>query len=247
MITPSGSRLRFAPSWRLTLFAAFFLPVLASLAVWQWQSAAEAAAFEAHLAEMAAAPPKPLAEVESGGNAMDLQPVSLQGRFLPGPRIWLDNRTWRGRAGYELLVPFADAGMQQAVLVNLGWVAGGIDRSVLPAVHLPSRPVMLSGQLAPLRPPPAVFGPVLEALAGDLRVQRLELAELAETLGRPLYHRVVVADPMAAGVQTWNFRPVRLTADRHRGYALQFLGLGLVLVVGWCVASFRRDQDLTGE
>lgn len=247
MTAPSGSRLHFAPSWRLSLFVAVFLPVVLFLAAWQWQRAAEAAQFEAHLAEMAAAPPQALAEAEARGSALDLQPVALTGRFLSGPRIWLDNRTWRGRAGYELLVPFADADMEQAVLVNLGWIAGGSDRSVLPEVTLPTSLVVLSGQVAPLRPPPAVFGPVMEELAGDWRVQRIDIAELAAAMERPLYPRVVVADPTAAGVQTWNFRPARLTAARHRGYAMQWLGLGMVLVVGWCVASFRRQPDATGE
>lgn len=247
MTAPSGSRLHFAPSWRLSLFVALFLPVLLFLSAWQWQRAGEAALFEAHLAEMAAAPPEPLAQVRAKGSAMDLQPVALTGRFLPGPRIWLDNRTWRGRAGYELLVPFADLDMGQAVLLNLGWVAGDSDRSVLPEVRLPSTLVVISGQVAPLRPPPAVFGPVMEEWAGDWRVQRVDLAELAEALQRPLYPRVVVADPTAAGVQTWNFRPARLTAARHRGYAMQWLGLGMVLVVGWCVASFRRQHHVTGE
>lgn len=247
MTAPSHSRLQWAPSWRLSLFVAVFLPIVLFLAAWQWQRAAEAALFEAHLAEMAAAPPKPLAEAEARGSDLDLQPVALEGRFLPGPWIWLDNRTWRGRAGYELLVPFDDVNMEPAVLVNLGWVAGGSDRSELPEVRLPNSLQLLTGQVAPLRPPPAVFGPVMEELAGDWRVQRIELAALTEALERPLYPRVVVADPTAAGVQTWNFRPARLTAARHRGYALQWLGLGMVLVVGWCVASFRRRPDTTGE
>ena len=239
--------MHFAPSWRLSLFVALFLPVVLFLSVWQWQRAGEAALFEAQLAEMAAAPPEPLAEVRARGGALDLQPVALTGRFLPGPRIWLDNRTWRGRAGYELLVPFADVDMDQAVLLNLGWVAGNSDRSVRPEVRLPSTMVVVTGQVAPLRPPPAVFGLVIEEWADDWRVQRVEPAELAEVLERPLYPRVVVADPTAAGVQTWNFRPVRLTAARHRGYAMQWLGLGMVLVVGWCVASFRRQHHVTGE
>ena len=227
---------------------AVFLPLVGSLSLWQWNRAAEVAQAEAHLTQMQTLPPRPLAEVVAEtGAERDLLPVTVEGHFLPGTRIWLDNRTWRGRAGYELLAPFAAANVEPMILVNLGWVAGNVDRSVLPEVELPATRVVVTAQLAPLRPPPAVFGPVLEQLDGDLRVQRLDLADLAEELGDALYGRVLVADPDAPGVQTWNFQPVRLTSARHRGYALQWLGLGLVLVVGWCVVSFRRHPNLSGE
>lgn len=225
-----------------------FLPLVSSLSLWQWSRAAEVADAETHLTQMQALPPRSLAEVVAeAGAARDLLPVTAEGHFLPGRRIWLDNRTWRGRAGYELLAPFAAANVEPLTLINLGWVAGDVDRSVLPEVHLPATRVIVTGQLAPLRPPPAVFGPVLERLDGDLRVQRLDLPNIAEELGDTLYGRVLVADPAAPGVQTWNFQPVRLASARHRGYAIQWLGLGLVLVVGWCVASFRRMPDPTGD
>lgn len=242
MASPLKRRLRFLPSWRLSLFVAFFLPVVASLALWQWNKSAEVMREEAHLAAMQTLPPQPLAEVAAGPEAaIDLLPVVLEGHFLPGSRIWLDNRTWRGRAGYELFAPFAAVDLSEPVLINLGWVAGNVDRSVLPEVALPATRVVVTGQLAPLRPDPVVFGQVEERWQGDLRVQRLDVADLAASLGHPLYERVVVADPAAPGAQTWNFQPLRLTSARHRGYALQWLGLGLVLVVGWCVASFRRS------
>jgi len=241
-------RLQFEPSWRLSLFVAAFLPLVLVLSLWQWSRAEAVADAEAHLAQMQALPPRPLAEVAAeAGTAVDYLPVSLEGHFLPAARIWLDNRTRRGRAGYELFVPFSAEDLQRPVLVNLGWVAGDVDRSVLPEVQLPFARVVLTGQLAPKRPPPAVFGPVLEQMQDDFRVQRVELEGLAEAFGQPLFGRVVVADPDAPGVQSWNFRPLRLTSARHRGYALQWLGLGLVLVVGWCVVSFRRTTGPIGD
>ncbi len=235
-------RIRFRPGLRLSVFVVVFLPLVSGLAAWQWGKAGEAERFEAQLEAMAAEPPARLSQAQVEGAAADLQPVSVEGRFLQAPWVWLDNRTWRGRAGYELLVPFADDSLAgQRVLVNLGWVQGGVDRSELPEVELPTSRMVLSGQLAPLRPPAPVFGEVLDRVDGGLRVQRLELELLAEALEMELHPRVLVADAAQPGVQTWNFRAMRMTSDRHRGYALQWVGLGLVLLVGWCFASFRRD------
>lgn len=241
--------LRFVASWRLTLFVLVALPVVASLSAWQWNRAAEAERFEAHLAQMDAAEPRLITELDAPAEAPDLLPVLLEGRYLAGPRIWRDNRTRHGRVGYDLLAPFVADGLeQQWVLVQLGWVAAGSRRSELPEVTLPSTPVVIRGRLLPQRPPGPLFGPNLERLGDDLRLQQVDLEEIAAALEQTLFERIVVADPEAPGVQAWQFEALRLSADRHRGYAMQWAGLGLVLVVGWLFASFRRDaRAASGE
>lgn len=235
-------RYRFSPSLRLTAFVLIFLPIVSALSIWQWQRAGEAARFEAHLERMAAGTPRPLAAVTESGPDADMMPVRLEGRFLAAGPVWRDNRTWRGRAGYELLAPFADPTVDaDAVLVNLGWVAGDPDRSRLPEVTPPPGTLVLNGQLAPHRPPATVFGPVVEEMPAGLRVQRVDVEVIGEALGLRLHPRIVVADSRQVGVQTWNFQPQRVTAARHRGYALQWFGLAVVLIIGWIAASIQRE------
>ncbi len=234
---------RFRPSWRLSAFVLVFLPLVGALGTWQWRKADEALRFEAHVEEMGASQPQPLAELVRQGTDGDLRPVTVQGRFLADAPVWRDNRTHQGRVGYELLVPFVDEAINEGqVLVNLGWVQAGFDRSMLPEVLLPASRVEITGRLAPSRPPPAVFGEVVERLDDGIRVQRVEIEEIERALGLRLYARILVADPGEPGVQTWNFRPARLSSDRHRGYAIQWFGLALVLVIGWCAASLRRRR-----
>ena len=235
------SPLAFSPSLRLSLFALFFLPVLLALGAWQLDRAAEQDRFAAHLDDMQARPPRPLAEVAAVGPAADLAPVRLEGRLLAEQAVWLDNRTWQGRVGYELLVPLDDPSLDRAVLVNLGWIEGTRDRSRLPVADLPTTRLAITGRLAPDRPLPAVFGPVVDRVDGAVRTQRVELDLLGDALGLALYPRVVIADPAQPGVETANFQPMRMTGARHRGYALQWFGLAAVLVIGWSFASFTRD------
>lgn len=242
MTAAGRSELRLRPSLRLSAFVMVFLPLVTGLGVWQWRKADEALLFEAHIERMAASAAQPLTDAVRRGEDGDLRPVRVEGRFLADVKVWRDNRTHQGRAGYELLVPFADEALGgQRVLVNLGWVPGGVDRSVLPVVALPTSRVELTGRLAPARPPPAVFGDVLERLDAGVRVQRVEIEGLEAELGLRLYPRILVADPGEPGVQTWNFQPARLSSDRHRGYAIQWFGLAVVLVIGWCAASLRRQ------
>lgn len=232
--------LRFRPSWKLSLFVVTCLPIVLGLGFWQVSRGQQQATFEVHQQQMRQRRPVPLSEIRCQAQDCDLRPVSLQGELEP-IRIWRDNRTWRGQAGYELLVPMSvEAIDADAVLVNLGWVAAGQRRSQLPQVELPEGQHYLTGQMAPLQPPAKVFGPALERVESGLRVQHVDLEALAEALDLELYPRVVVADPGSPGVQTWNFQAARMTAARHYGYATQWFGLALVLVVGWCAASFRR-------
>src|SRR4029077_20660428 len=65
----------------------------------------------------------------------------------------LDNRTWHGRAGYEVLTPLERAGAP-ALLVDRGWVPFPGVRARLPQVtlHAPAS-VTLTGRLAALPSP----------------------------------------------------------------------------------------------
>lgn len=233
-------RLQYQSSWRLTLLVICFLPILLGLGSWQWRKSVEKADFEAHIEAQRQQPAVALADVSADRTRLDLLPVHIEGTLLTERRVWRDNRTYRGRAGYELLVPVRVEGVAtDAVLVNFGWYAAELTRDRLPAVNLPRRPVRIEGMLAHVQPTPAVFGEVVEAINGDLRVQRVDLAELSEALDLELFPRILIADSGQPGVQTRMFQPLRVSAARHRGYALQWFGLALVLVLGWCAACFR--------
>ena len=66
------------------------------------------------------------------------QRVLLEGEWLTSAGIFLDNRTYAGRAGYHVLTPLRLADGSGVVLVNRGWVATGADRTALPAMSVAS-------------------------------------------------------------------------------------------------------------
>lgn len=235
--------MRFAPNWKLTLFALVFLPLLLSLGGWQLHRAEEKRGLEAALAAAAASGVRDL-RADELDPPVHLAPVRISGR-LDGERlVFLDNRTHEGRVGYELWAVLDDAASEHAFLVGLGWVSAPARRDVLPTVRLPTTPVTLHGVVLTERAEAPVFGPVAEALQWPLRVQRLELDELAEALGLRLYEWPVVVDAGEPGVQTHVFDPVRMGSATHTGYAVQWFGLAAVLLIGWCIASLRRTTEM---
>jgi hypothetical protein len=72
--------------------------------------------------------------------------IRLHGRYRAGTQILLDNMTFRGQAGYQVLTPL-DIGGSRLVLVNRGWVAASPDRSLLPSVALPELSAEIAGRI----------------------------------------------------------------------------------------------------
>ena len=68
--------------------------------------------------------------------AARLERVVVEGEFLPRYTVYLDNKTRRGRAGYEIVTPLRLRGAASHVLVNRGWVPFSGYRDQLPDVSL---------------------------------------------------------------------------------------------------------------
>ncbi|MFT4179169.1 MAG: SURF1 family protein [Thermomonas sp.] len=167
--------------------------------------------------------------------------------------LWLDNQQREGRAGvrmYCVLLP--DDGVQ-ALLVDAGWWPLDGTRA-LPVFGCPARDAqMVRGLLAA---PPSVGIAHGAALAetGDARwlASRMTLADIAKALGLStgIAPRVLRLDPqrkendagvmLAPGERDLDILPNTLTPQRHLGYAVQWFGLALAVLVTALVLTFRK-------
>src|SRR5262245_45833771 len=80
---------------------------------------------------------------EKRAAAAGVQRTELKGSFH-GFSVFLDNKTYRGRAGYQV-VQALRASDGKNVLVNRGWIAAGPRRDQLPQVTTPPGEVALEG------------------------------------------------------------------------------------------------------
>ncbi|MFY2763678.1 SURF1 family protein [Arenimonas sp. MALMAid1274] len=199
------------------------------------------------LAEAAAAlsaPPVALSQAiaRGQGRAGGIDRVQASGRFLPSPRLLLDNQRRGDRVGVRLYCVFAsEAG--ESLLADLGWLPLPGDR-VLPAAPCPSGLQSVSGLLVP---PPAVglrLGPAQVAQDDGERwlATRVEPVELATAWQRPLAGRVLRLDP---ALPIGHERDLELLSntlppEKHRGYAIQWFGLALATLVITLVLNLRR-------
>lgn len=223
--------IRFRPGRAAT--AATVLVFALTLAAGQWQT--RRAEYKESLARrfdaFASAPLLDISDVRMDPAELEFARVKLSGEFIASRTIFLDNRVYRGQAGFHVLTPLKIGAGPMSVMVNRGWVPAGASRAELQRVDTPSGRQTVEG--IAVVPPRRVFELAADASEGPVR-QNLLLGKLEKELGLTLQPLVIQQTrPPAAGlVQDWP-RP-DFGADKHRMYALQwysFAALALVLYV----------------
>ncbi|WNH54443.1 SURF1 family protein [Stenotrophomonas oahuensis] len=171
--------------------------------------------------------------------------VEDHGQFLAGT-VLLDNQMREGRAGLKVYQPFrSDSGA--VVLVDLGWLPMPADRT-LPVIAPREGPAQLAGLLAPPPAPGLAVGPAMTAAKqpGVWLASRMPPQEVAAVLKLPgaLPYSVLRLDPALPGgyVRDLELLPNTMPPSRHLGYAVQWFGLALTVLVVALVLEWRRRK-----
>ena len=233
----------------MSLFVAFFLPVLLLLGNWQLERAAYKRTLQAEYSQRAGQLPViPGAEVFDSSADNDFRRIRVQGRFQQDRYFLVDNQVAGGVPGYWVIAPFVDV-EHRLWFVNRGWVAAPATRSELPRVTVPAKPLQLVGSMRPF----TGLVPLLRAdawadpgaVGAALRVQRLDIQAMSTEVGsrHPGLKSVALElrlEPTSAGVLQAAPQGIVGGADRHNGYAVTWFGLAVTLVLGFVVYGRRR-------
>src|SRR5690554_2552921 len=186
---------------------------------------------------------QPLAAAASADAADGFAWAAGDGAWADAPTVMLDNQQRNGRPGVRVYRLF-DPAQGEPLLVELGWLPVPADRSI-PAIggDLPEPP--LEGLL--LAPPSAgLANAAIQPQAdGSLLLMALDLEALAEALGRErIAPRVLRLDPATPGgyARDLEILPNTLPPEQHLGYAVQWYGLALAVLVTALILTFRRPR-----
>ena len=178
------------------------------------------------------------------------QHVEANGHYDGTRQVLIDNMVNGERAGYFVITPFALQGGGW-VLVNRGWVPLGRSRAERPAIpvaddsrrirgradHLPSAGIQMGV--------PAVLAPPFPVVANF--PTRAELAQLLkESMWTPATD-LILLDPTEPNGYVRNWAAPGFPPMRHVGYAVQWFGLALALLVIYIVTNFRRTAKGVSE
>jgi cytochrome oxidase assembly protein ShyY1 len=130
-------------------------------------------------------------------------------------------------------------------LVNRGWVAVGATREFLPALPLPEGPVTLSGRLDSPASVGIVIGEVpLESVEDKVVLQSLDIASLGAARDMDLLRYALVVDEGQPGGLQYDWSPIpAMGPEKHLGYAVQWFGLAVALLIIYIGVNTHRNGD----
>jgi surfeit locus 1 family protein len=220
------------------------LPVLLTLGFWQLDRAEQKRAWLTNLESALQRETIDLNTVQLDYEALAHRRVVAHGRYDPAHQLLLDNQVRDKQPGYLVLTPLRLAGSDMAVLVDRGWVPLPPDRSQLPVVAVTAEPLVVHGVID--RGPSAglKLGTATAESGWPLRLQYLDFTLLDQRLPyRVLPYLVRLAPDQPQGYRR-DWQPMTEKGPAmHIGYAVQWFGLALALVVIYLVVNTSRNGE----
>ncbi len=232
-------------NWPIVIFTMLVFSLLIKLGFWQIDRALEKEERQQRISELSQQQALSLAQVlalsglQDGINDL---PIQLDGKFDGDKVFLLDNQPDKGRFGYRVYQIIESYG--HAILVNLGWVQGAIDRNVLPEITAITGQHAITGHVRKIE-----IGIQLQAQnfvnpSWPLRVQQIELDKFSQLIGKKLLPFVVYLDKKESIGYKKNWQPIVMPPEKHRAYAFQWFSLAIawISLMTWAAIKMSKNN-----
>lgn len=236
----------------MTLAALIMMALCIKLGLWQYNKAqlkqALQTQLEKRLTEPAVALPEQITDIEP----WRYRRVKFAGVYDARYQVLLDNQVENTVAGYHVLTPMQVEGSKLYVLINRGWVAGLPNRQA-PVINTPQGRQEIEGDIGV--PPPKFFTLEAPPLSANLVKQKgqqawhdhvwqnLDMQRFAQSVPfatQPFEVRLDAQSKAGGFVRNWPLPGERITM--HLGYAYQWFGFALTLLVIYIVLNVKKVE-----
>jgi surfeit locus 1 family protein len=227
----------FRPRLLPTIATVCMMAITFSAGRWQLGRADEKARSQAHFEENQALAPVNLNQAVADVGALRYRSLVVDGEFIPGKQVYIDNREHDGKSGYHVIAALKISGSAQVVLINRGWIERGRNYPKTPDVALPIGQIRIIG--AGSTPSSRFVELSDQAIAGNVW-QNLTFERAEKVLSLAILPIVVLqqknlSDGLQPVIEQPNFK-----IDMHRGYAFQWFALTATLMVIYVVVNSKR-------
>jgi surfeit locus 1 family protein len=233
----------FRPNLLMTLLALIAIAICLKAGSWQFNKAQSKQVLQTQLNARLAEPPVALPEKLADLETWRYKRVKFAGVYDTRHQVLLDNQVENTKVGYHVLTPMLVEGSQLRVLVNRGWIAGAKDRTV-PTVITPQGLQEIEGDVGlpaakffTLEAPPATDG------KWEVVWQHLDMARYAKSVPyavQPFVVRLNSQSEAGGFVRNWPAPGEKITM--HLGYAYQWFGFALTLLVIYIVLNIKKVE-----
>jgi cytochrome oxidase assembly protein ShyY1 len=231
----------------MVIFTMLVFSSLIKLGFWQIDRALEKEQRQQHISELSQRQALSLVQVltlsglQDGINDL---PIQLKGDFVGDKIFLLDNQPNKSRLGYRVYQIIESNG--DAILVNLGWVQGSIDRNILPEVSPITGQHTITGHVREVEVGIQLQAQNLTNPSWPLRVQQIELDKFSQLIDKKLLPFVVYLDKKETIGYIKNWQPIVMPPEKHRAYAFQWFSLALAwisLMVWAAIKIAKKDPS----
>lgn len=230
---------RFTPQLWSTIAATAGIVIFIQLGNWQLSRADEKESRQERLDLLSGEPAVAVPDIPVRIEDFQYRQVEARGEYVPVHTIYLDNKIFKGMAGYQVITPLRIGKSSMHVLVNRGWAPANQDRSKLPEVPAPNGEVVVSG-LATIASQKTLELSV-EVVSGKVW-ENLDLERYRRATGLMLQPVMILQkDDVKDGLVRQWVRPDS-GAAKNLGYAFQWFAMALAVLIIYLVLSVKRNR-----
>ena len=157
------------------------------------------------------------------------QTVQVSGSWDPDKQFLLENRIHQTQNGFEIFTPFRLQDSNEVILVNRGWVnksdIAKISNNLFPQIGT------IKGVIYRPEKGFTLGESILERSEWPQRFQYFDVSALSDAYESKIADSVLVLDKDHSAAFTAIWSPTVISASRHYGYAVQWWGLAVVMLV----------------
>jgi cytochrome oxidase assembly protein ShyY1 len=170
-------------------------------------------------------------------------PVEIEGFFDELALFLLDNQVSKGQLGYRVYQVLKIE--QHAVLVNIGWVQGSVNRQELPDIKALSGKHNVIGNVRLIEVGIQLQEQVFTEIQWPLRIQQVEIDKFSILIDRKLLPYVIYVDKNEDIGFEKNWQPIVMPPEKHRAYAFQWFSLAIawVILMLWAKFGARKATE----
>ena len=222
---------------KILIFAIIFVPITISLGFWQLDRAQEKTEIIANYDELLTSEP---INLNAKSTYKNWQPVTTMGRFKDTV-IFEDNAILNGRAGFKIYHLFEN-GDGSYVFVHRGFIERNMIKNNLPQIDMPKGKQSLKGSVL-IKQDNSFVQDIEESdarIIQEFNIERL-INKFPILKDRYLHPFLLNLDIRDKNKFLAIEKPVNMKASKHIGYAIQWFGLCLALIILTIYAYRRKD------
>ncbi len=219
------------------------LGILMSLGFWQLDRAEQKQTLLGEFRSGGEQAPFQLDESVDSFEGLQYQFATAAGAYDAERQFLHDNRTHNGVAGYDVLTPLRLVDTELAVLVNRGWIPLGLSRDQLPDLAVSNVEREVLGRIKRSSSQGFRLGEEELRQGWPYRIQHIDIDHLSDELGYSLLPVILLLGTEQADGFVREWHPLTFGPERNVGYAVQWFGLALALVIIYLAVNIHRVKE----